>query len=224
MLSTAQINLHWNMKFGWGRVCHANDWYMAKGRMDMEATKADYSQWHRKVWAFAEMLARAAHRGVTPDDLRKGTYMLALGVPKSFTKFDNGDLDRVLIAFRLLIEPDDLKAVNDFCAYEAFDQAKAEMARCRQLGLPCAVALPDDPGEIRRHMFFVKQAPEAILRHFCRDRFGGKLPEDMTLEELRQLTRTLKNRKDYGRRTELNARSPQGVNEPPMIHDEMIPF
>jgi len=222
-LSDAQQDLHWNARYGWGRVCQANDWYATKGRLLPEATKGDFSQWHKKVWAFAELLARQNNRAVTPDDLRKGTYMLALGVPKSLTKFENGDLDRVLIVFRLLIEPDDLRAVRDWMAYEAFDQAKAEIARCKAAGMPVTIELPDDPGERRRHLHNIERLPEAVKMHLVRHRFGGTLPEDMSLKELRQFSMIVKNRRDYGRRTELNAHSPVFIGEA-IIPDENIPF
>lgn len=199
-LNAQQIDLHWNRRVGWARVCQANDWYACKGRLDPEAVKGDYSQWHKKVWAFADLVARQHARAVTPDDLRKGVYFLALGEPKSLTKFENDDLDRVLILFRLLVEPDDLKALQDWMAYERFDQAKAEIARCKAQGIPCHAELPDNPGERRRHLYFISKSPEAVVMHFVRTRFYGKLPEDMSVAELRQFSMTLKNRRDYSNR------------------------
>jgi len=221
-LSEAQTDLHWSMRVGWGAVCQTNAWRIRDHRLFPEAHKADFSQWHAKVWAFAELIARQNHRAVTPDDLRKGTYMFALGTPKSLTKFDNGDLDRVLILFRLLVEPDDLKAVKDWIAYERFDQAKAEIARCKRQGVSCNVTLPDDPGERRRHLFFVSKYPDAVIRHFVVDRFQGVQPEDMPLRDLRQLTTTLKNRRDYSNR---EAKPRPNIAEPaPQLQEVDEPF
>ena len=219
-LNAAQIKLHWagnRSRDGFWRVCAVNHWRMIGGRLDAEARRDGPGDWHAKVWACADALARENHTAVTPDDLRKGTYMLALGAAKSLTKFDNTDLDRVLILFRLLVEPDDLKAVKDWIAYERFDQAKAEIARCKRQGVSCNVTLPDDPGERRRHLFFVSKYPDAVIRHFVADRFHGVQPEDMPLRDLRQLTTTLKNRRNYSNRPAVpRAAAPQlqEVEEP----------
>jgi hypothetical protein len=196
---------------------------MIEGRMHDEARRGDFSQWHKKVWAFAELIARQAGRAVLPDDLRKGTYMLAVGTPKSLTVFENADMDRVLIVFRLLVEPDDLRAVKDWLAYEAFDQAKAEIARCRSMGVPCDIALPDDPGERRRHLHTIDKLPEAVRRHLLRNRFAGRLAEDLTLRELRQFTMIVKNRRDYTSRNQLNAHKAQFVDEV-TVPDERVPW
>lgn len=197
MMSTAQINLHWGMKIGWGRVCQANDWFMDKGRLSPDAQhNRELSEYHRKVWNLAQLIAHQDHREIKPDDFRKAAYIVALGKPKSFTAFDNDDLDRVLIIFRLLINPDDLDAMNQQMAYEAYDAAMAEQARCKQLRIPCTVQIPDHPGERRRHIAGIKlKAPEQYILKVSLGKFGTRYWVDLSLEELRQLTRTLSQRK-----------------------------
>ncbi|GEM_PF-5459134 len=200
-LSEAQTSLHWNNQYGWGRVCSVNGWWMENGRLSAEANGKDHSQWHAQVWAFATMLADQQNKAVAPDHLRKGTYLFALGKLKSLTQFDNEDLDRCLNAFALLIGPDNLDAVKDRLAYEEFDRVMAEIARCKRLDIECDLKVPDHPGERRRHLAFVRRngAPRSLLV----ERFNGRDPEDMPLWQLRQLTATLKNRRPYGRKSEL---------------------
>jgi len=70
---------------------------------------------------------------------------------------------------------------------------------------------------------FIGKTPQAVMLHLARNRFAGTLPEDMSLAQLRQFSMILKNRRDYGRRTELNAHTPVFVGEP-MIPDEELPF
>lgn len=205
MLTEAQKDLHWSASRGWGRVCAVNRWSMVAGTLSASAVGPADSEWHAKVWAAALALATARAHAIEPNDLRQGAYVIALGESKSLTKFNNGDLDRVLVLFRLLIEPDDLRAVTDWRAYERFDQAAAERLRCRQQGIPFHVELPDDPGERRRHLNAVRDLPEAIVRKFARDRFAGTLPEDMTLAQLRDFTRTIKNRRAYNNRPGMEA-------------------
>ena len=193
-LSQAQLDLHWSNHKGWGGVVLANKWARIDGRLCSEAASAERSQWHGRVWAFADLLARRKHTAVGVEELRKGAYMLILGETKSLTQFNNDDLDRVLIVFRLLVEPDDLLAVNDFLAYEAFDAAKREIGRCKALGVPCGVALPEDPGERRRHLYYIRSCKPEYVRIILRDRFAGRMAEELSLAELRSLTTTLKNR------------------------------
>lgn len=221
-LSDAQKNLHWGQPDGWGRVCAQNKWRMVKGRLDIEAIEANGSEFHGKVWAFAEAIALKNNRAVTPDDLRKGTYTFALGTAKSLTKFENADLDRVLLVFQLLIEPDNLSAVKDWLAYEKFDKARAEIERCRKAREVCNVTLPDDPGERRRHLHFINQNPQGVIKHLVRQRFAGVLPEDMPLSDLRDFSKTLKNRRAYENRPVQPNETPVAIEEE--LPDEMVPF
>jgi hypothetical protein len=224
-LNAAQIKLHWagnRSHDGFWRVCAVNHWRMVGGRLDAEARRDGPGDWHSKVWACAEAIARANHTAVTPDDLRKGTYMLALGAAKSLTKFDNTDLDRVLVMFRLLVEPEDLRTVKDWLAYEVFDRARAEIDRCKRQGVTCNVTLPDDPGERRRHLYFIYQSPEAVVAHFVKTRFRGVEPEDMCLRDLRDFSKTLKTRRDYNDR---EARPRPNVAKPaPQLEEVDQPF
>jgi hypothetical protein len=196
MLSEFQTPLHWRL---WGEVCRKNHWHDVGGRVADEAQLTrNTSDYHRTVWAFAEMLARQGNRPVVADHLRKGAYCDMLARPKSLTQFDNADLDRVLVLFRLLIEPADLTAGKDYAAYKEYDRVKAEIARCRHLKVPCALTLPDDPGQRRRLLNAVKQAPLALVNYFLRQETEYFLTmdyESLPLAKLHSLVRTLKNRR-----------------------------
>jgi hypothetical protein len=199
MLSEFQTPLHWRL---WGEVCRKNNWHDVRGQVAESALRKE-SEYHQSVWAFAEMLARQGNRPVVADHLRKGAYCDMLARPKSLTQFDNADLDRVLVLFRLLIEPADLTAGKDYAAYKEYDRVKAEIARCRHLKVPCALTLPDDPGQRRRLLNAVKQAPLALVNYFLRQETEYFLTmdyESLPLAKLHSLVRTLKNRRAEFRR------------------------
>ncbi|HWY76906.1 MAG TPA: hypothetical protein VN281_14890, partial [Verrucomicrobiae bacterium] len=153
-LTQPQISLHWNNEHGWGRVCGVNNWRMEGGLLVPGAVGPDRSQWHERVWAYADMPSLL--RFPAADRLRKGCYLFALGTLKSLTQFDNEDLDRVLNAFALLINPEDLRAVHDRLAYEKFDTVSRRIAEAKRLGIECDEKLPDHPGERRRHLAFLR--------------------------------------------------------------------
>lgn len=225
-LTDRQKSKYFGRVDGWARVRHANDWNMVNGRLSPEAAKAEFSQWHGQVWAFAEVLARQNHRAITLDDLRHGAHWLALGTPKSSKALNNADFDRVLIVFKLLIDPNDIgttpknNPVADWIAFQQFEAAKREIARCRELRIPCAVALPDDPGERRRQLYFIGlKTPQYVMR-IVRERFAGQLPEDMSLRDLRQLSMTLDNRTN----AQPAPRPAPVVEKPTEVPDDMIPW
>jgi hypothetical protein len=191
MLSDLQTAMHWR---NWAAVCRVNNWRMVKGYLAECDVPSERSEFHARVWSLAEVHARGKHRAVTVDDLRKGCYAFAIGVFKSLTKFDNGDLDRVLCVFELLIKPENLGAVMLRTAYENFDTAQRRFAECKRLGIPVDVTLPDDPGERRRHLAGLRNANAAYVRQICRDKFGTGDWEGLRLTQLRDLTRTVKNR------------------------------
>lgn len=170
-LTKPQIDLHWR---AYGAVVGTNHWRMQDSRLVPEANRGDGSQWHRKVWAFAEVIARQNARAVTPDDLRKGAYTFALGKLKSLTKFDNRDLDRVLALMRLLVNPDDLDAVMKHEAYQR----------------------GEDPGMERRlDAGIAMKAPEAYIAAVSLGKFGTKDWRNLNTWQKRDLNMTLSSRR-----------------------------
>lgn len=203
MLTKSQLELHWNSCHGtgWGSVCHVNHWRMTDGRLSPQARGPQTSDWHKAVWAYAQMLAGQSGREVTPDHLRKGAYIYAFGKSKSLTAFDNDELDRTLNVFALLINPVNLEAVTERLAYENYDRAMRSRAERKRLGIESDERLPDHPGERKRHLWFARSVNADYLRAILRDRFHGRRPEDLSLGQLRELTRTLKNRPHANRPT-----------------------
>jgi hypothetical protein len=67
---------------------------------------------YQRTWQHAQTLGRRECRVPRPDDLRHGVHVAALARDISSTRLDNIQLDRVLVAFHLLTEPDDLAAMD----------------------------------------------------------------------------------------------------------------
>jgi hypothetical protein len=197
-INDAQKTKHWNT---WGKVCAVNQWRMARGKLYLYGTFSAEGGYHERVLAAAREIAERAARQLKVDDLRKGLYAVALGEVKSLTAFNNGDLDRVLVLFALLINPLDLRSVGDFLAYQKFDAAKCPGGRPPLKRLPVDM---EDPGERRRHLHAVDQVPQAYWLTILRARFHVEHPEDLTLDQLRQFTTTLKNRRAYADRPAMN--------------------
>lgn len=163
MLSKLQIAKHWRT---WGTVLAANHW-RAK---DFPANLgADRSPFHKQVVAFAQTLAlKAGGFIVTADDLRHGCAWAALGKPKSFTKFNNSDFDRILVLYELLINPENLRAVMAWNEYEN----------------------GGDPGSRRRLLNRIRKAPQSSVQHILTDElsfYGSNDLDDLPVEKLQAL-------------------------------------
>jgi arylamine N-acetyltransferase len=75
------------------------------------------SEQHARVWTFAEQLALREHRAVTADDLRHACYLAAFGRVASMRAADpmtNGEFNRLLALWAVLIDPDNLAAQVDW--------------------------------------------------------------------------------------------------------------
>jgi hypothetical protein len=179
-VTEAQVCRHWR---DWNRVAVANGWVMRKGRLvalgeESESGPADAgphskSEQHAKVWVFAEQLAARGHRAVTADDLRHACYLAAFGRAASMKSSDpmnNGEFNRLLALFEILIEPDNLRAQVNWMHPE-------EAAR---RGLVASI-LRNAPGE-------------AYVIAIAKRKFGTAAWRDLGDRQLRQLTITLKER------------------------------
>jgi hypothetical protein len=149
---------------------------MVKGRLVDQATvSADRSEHHRTVWTYAEQIAQRDHRAVTVNDLRHAAYIYALKKDKSSTEFTNVDLDRILVLFRLLVDPDDLAAVHEWDHPELAVQ--------------------------RRLVWVIEHsAPEAYIRKVAGDKCGTIYWRELPIPSLRQLAMTLRNRTNAWRK------------------------
>ena len=179
----------------WAAVCRANNWRQAQSRLIPGAVGAERSPWHRAVWAGGHDHASAHRRIIVPDDLRKGCHLYALRNLKSSTLFDNEDLDRILLVFAGLLDPDNLNLLRDRAAYDAYDLAKSRIAECKRLHQPCDIRLPDNPGQRIRMLHYLRAVPTHVLMAICRDKNqGAAWFEDLPFPELKQLHMTCKNR------------------------------
>lgn len=161
-----QEKLYWRL---WGRVCHANDWRWAKGRI-LPTAERDTSEHHQAVWSLAGSIAAQHHRAVTADDLRHACHVHATGRDKTHMDLDKkAEVSRLFTLFKLLIEPNDLDAVMDWENPER-DQR-------------------------RRYVSLIKKYPFAAVDKIARARFKGDYHspffEDLQLWQLKQLTITL---------------------------------
>lgn len=121
-LTVLQTNLHWKR---WGRCVDENDWTMVNARLSPEAQRTrGLSIYHKLVWKTAEQLALQQHRGVTAEDLRHASYLVATSkVPgwgasarpvDSMKDLGNREFSRWLVLIALLIDPDDLGATIEW--------------------------------------------------------------------------------------------------------------
>ena len=168
-MSSGQKHLYWR---SWSAVVAKHGW---RGKAaEMRAARPacwaspELNPILAGVWEFAERLAAQEHRALAADDLRRACSMVATGRLVSSKRLSNAELDRVLALFRLLAEPDNLAAVRAW-----FDS---------------------DGGERRRHLYVIRQSPPAYVSAIARDKFGTTDLDRLTLEQLRQLSLTLRNR------------------------------
>lgn len=182
MLSDAQVQLYGRQ---WGAVCRANDWRMARGRLVPEAA-LELSQLHKEVAALARQHALQNSRSTNVEDLRRGCTARIAKTFCSTKDLDNSQFDRLLILFRLLMNPDDLQGVMDWELYEKYDHAK-------KVGLEGV----EDPGVRRRLVGSIRAMSkdrEAYLYAIVRDKFDTCHWEELDLRQLRQLAMTMRQR------------------------------
>ncbi len=174
MLTKLQLAKHWR---DWATVCRSNDWRTEDGRMVAGArAREGASLWHKLVWRLADQTAWAQARGVTVDDLRHATYVVATskvpGWPKaaravsSLKDMGNREFNRVLTLWALLRDPDDINAGMAWEHPENAERASL-IASLRN------------------------RAPEATLRAVSGNAFETRFWEDLSLSQLLWLRRTI---------------------------------
>jgi hypothetical protein len=174
-LTKPQILLHWR---SWRACQQANDWVEVDGRLSADAqATAGLSIQHKLVWRQAQELAVQQHAGIRADDLRHACYLVATtAMPgasanrkpvDSMTALDNVTFSRVLVLWKLLIDPDDIGAGMDW------EHPENSQRQAYLKGIP-------------------KIAPDAVVRAIAANAFGTRLWEDLELQQLRWLLRTLR--------------------------------
>lgn len=129
------------------------------------------NDWALQVDQLARDLCARHFRAPGADDLRKACHIVAIGRACSSKALTNRHLDRVLVLFSLLADPDNVSAVI------AWSQA-------------------DKPDE-KRLRWCVEHCgfEAAYIACVCRDKFGTHRWESLDLHKLHQLVVTLEERR-----------------------------
>lgn len=162
----------------WHRCAKARGWTMRKGRLivDLDAQRKESERWPETVEALlhqvvenAQYLARQDHRAPTADDLRHACNMVATAT-KSSARLTNKQVNRVVCLFRILTDPEDLDAMNDW--------------------------LYPDHAERRSMIAFLRRkAPDYVIREIAGNLPGGTIYwQDLDMQRLRWIAGQLKNR------------------------------
>jgi len=164
----------------WNTCCHANDWYLVKGRMMLEARREDPDAPEMaQVWTTAAQAAQLAQMGLTPDHLRHACHIVALQRDKSANDLNNQEVNRVVDLFHLLQDPTNL----DY----RMRWDDADLSRIRSM-----------------ISFIEKRAPAEYIEAIVRDKFhiaaGIGAWRDMPLPQLRSLAAILAHRNAAWRR------------------------
>lgn len=156
----------------WGQVCQANQWQMDRGRLVPQARLLEGDQRHEgdkiaaDVTKLAKIHAAQNSRAINVEDLRRACVGMVTGTFSSAKDLTNPQFDRLLILFRILIDPDDLDAIMEWS-----DPKLAE--------------------EQRLIRYIKRAAPDAYTLHITKDRWGTIFWEDLPLSDLKQLSRIL---------------------------------
>ncbi len=120
-----------------------------------------------EITVAAQEQASAEFRAMDADDLRHAAHRLALGRDKSSSQLTNRELDRIVALFRILADPEDLRARLEY----------------------------DNPqrGERRRQDYVIRTSvPEAYARHVAADKFGTANLDGLNDQQARELAMTLR--------------------------------
>ncbi len=102
----------------WGKVAWLHGWRLEQRRLAGPRLESwggpETTAVYLRVWQHADSAALRHCRAPLPDDLRHGVHVAALGRDKSSADLTNIELDRVLCVLRLLADPDDLRAMEDW--------------------------------------------------------------------------------------------------------------
>lgn len=177
-MNAAQLQLY---RSAWQAASVAHGWNTKTGREAALTSHHAGAVWISPqlnkvistIYELAQLIAHDAEREVNVDDLRHACTAAAIGRQKSSKSFTNAELDHALDLLRLLAAPTDLDALNAYFNREA--------------------------GERRRHVHFITSADESYWKKISRDRFGHADLDRLTLEQLRQLSLTLRNRRPASR-------------------------
>jgi len=105
-MTSKQTSLYWRL---WQKACKANAWREQKGYLDCPPPKSDPAQF---VITAATALADQNHRAMTLNDLRHGAHVVAARRDCGHDNLSQKEISRVFTLFKLLIDHEDLEALN----------------------------------------------------------------------------------------------------------------
>lgn len=167
----------------WQKCVRANGWHTSGGFAVVD--EARLNEEGRQAVALARQRARMRDGALlcgpqpfTLSDLRHGCYIVAIRRDKETEHLSNDDQDRIVALFKLLADPDDLAALQNWQAYQR----------------------GENPGNRKRRKWFIKsRAPEAVSRHIAMDLTRGRTKdlESLSDQEESNLARVLAQRPVY---------------------------
>jgi len=124
----------------WNAACKANEWRMQNCRLQNADPEAGRSDMATAVLSAAAQLAAAEHRGVQLNDLRHAVHIAAVNRNCGHDDISTKQFGRVKALLQLLINPDDLAAMNEWLHPE-LDQRRQAIGRIRQVPYAYAAAI-----------------------------------------------------------------------------------
>lgn len=172
----------------WQAAAKNHGWHKSGGSMRVEFFGTpELNALYQRVCTIASERARASACAASPDDYRHACHIVAFGEDVSSSALTNKQLDRILALFRLLADPDDLRAT-------------------------LAWNNPQDEQRKRLLWWLKNNCREAYIVSISRERFGTDDWESLDFPDLRQLHMTLKNRSAAQKPPRAAATSPDFVN------------
>lgn len=120
----------------WNDACRRLGWRMDRGTLRMASKPANEHQ--RQVIAAAQRRAAGERRSATVDDLRHGCTIVALGRDKDTVKLNNGEVDKIVCLFKLLVNPVNISA-DIRMADPTIAEREALVIKINRLNVPFAV-------------------------------------------------------------------------------------
>lgn len=159
----------------WSAAAKAHGWQSQGAVLQSQRQECwaspDLNALYQQIWSIALEWARRDGRAVKPDDFRHACHAVALGRDESSADMDNAELDRIVALFKLLADPDDLRAVMAWSS----------------------------PNEARRKrlLWWIRHnCVESYVVAVCRQKFGTDEITGLRFDQLSQLHMTLRNRRN----------------------------
>jgi hypothetical protein len=121
----------------WNACCRSLGWKMIDSRL-ITGDVAALNQHAQRVVAVATAMAARTHRAPVLDDLRHAVYVIVLGRDKDTLKLSNGEVDKIVSFFKLMVEETNLEA-DIRLNHPAIAEREALVVKIQRLKVPFAV-------------------------------------------------------------------------------------